>query len=77
MILIKYLLFRFYNSHFDDLYQVGGMFPKENDTVYLLTNFTRVSSQKLKVYYLRGNNNNNNNNNINNNNNNNNDNNNK
>ncbi|XP_068731968.1 nicastrin-like [Montipora capricornis] len=32
---------KFYNSRFDDLYQVGGNFPKENDTVYLITNFTK------------------------------------
>jgi len=40
---------RFYNSRFDDLYQVRGNFPKEKDTVYLLTDFTEVVSPIWKL----------------------------
>ena len=36
------LSFRFYNSHFDDLYQAGGNVSKDGDTVYLITDFTKV-----------------------------------
>ncbi|PFX26799.1 Nicastrin [Stylophora pistillata] len=35
---------KFYNSHFDDLYQVGGNVSKDNDTVYLITEFTKKLS---------------------------------
>ena len=37
-----FLSFRFYNSYFDDLYQVGGNVSMDNDTVYVITEFTKV-----------------------------------
>ncbi|CAH3146332.1 unnamed protein product [Pocillopora meandrina] len=35
---------KFYNSHFDDLYQVGGNVSMDNDTVYVITEFTKKLS---------------------------------
>lgn len=46
---------KFYNSRFDDLYQVRGNFPKEKDTVYLLTDFTeklaKITAAVAKALY--------------------------
>ncbi|XP_067053830.1 nicastrin-like isoform X1 [Acropora muricata] len=46
---------KFYNSRFDDLFQVGGNFPKEKDTVYLLTDFTeklaKITAAVAKALY--------------------------
>ncbi|XP_078381644.1 nicastrin-like isoform X2 [Oculina patagonica] len=50
---------KFYNSHFDDLYQVGGNYSKENDTVYLITEFTKklakISSTVATALYTLAN----------------------
>lgn len=50
---------KFYNSHFDDLYQVGGNFSKENDTVYLLNDFTKklakIAATLARTLYILAN----------------------
>lgn len=50
---------KFYNSHFDDLYQVGGNYSKEKDTVYLITKFTKkltkISSTVATALYTLAN----------------------